>query len=341
MTIPLHQRGGIRLAFRALPLLLLVSAAAARTQPDQTNSDTPRYAPTPPVLYQHGVKSFRDVTYAQLIGFRPLTLDLYLPPAGARRRPVVVFVHGGAWRHLTARDGGTVRDFPAVLAYVAARNYVVASVNYRLSAEARFPAAVQDVALAIRWLRLHAARYDIDSERFVIWGSSAGGEIATLLGTACGVPAFQPPAVRDSGAAAPSTCVQGVIDWYGLVDLEADGRDLGKPDVPDYVNAYLGCKLSRCPRGWARSASPLAYIHANDPPFLIQHGAADTTVSPSQSKRLYEALRAAGVPAELVIYPGVKHGFAKAAGGGPDVAVDRQAIAKVLQFLERYFPSGK
>jgi acetyl esterase/lipase len=132
-----------------------------------------------------------------------------------------------------------------------------------------------------------------------------------------------------------------VIDWYGLVDLESDGKDLGKPDVPDYVEAYLGCKLAECPAGWARSASPFPYIDAKDPPFLIQHGAADTTVAPAQSKRLYEALRAAGVPAELVIYPGVAHGFSKVPGGGPDDAINKQAMDKVFEYLRRYFPTDR
>ena len=308
--------------------LLLVLLPAAHAQHED-------YAPTPPVTYPGSVRSFRDVIFAQPQGFRPLTLDLYLPPDGPAKRPVVVFVHGGAWRSKTGRDGGAFRDFPAVLASVAARNYVVASVNYRFSAEAKFPAAVQDVALAIRWLRAHADSYGIDTRRFVVWGSSAGGQIAAVLGTACGVSTFEPPDGKGS------VCVQGVIDWYGLIDLESDGKDLGKPDVPDYVEAYLGCKLAECPAGWARSASPFPYIDAKDPPFLIQHGAADTTVAPAQSKRLYEALRAAGVPAELVIYPGVAHGFSKVPGGGPDDAINKQAMDKVFEYLGRYFPTDR
>jgi acetyl esterase/lipase len=327
---------------RGCLLLLLALTRTVHAQLHDSDDPAPAYAATPPVLYPGGVRSFRDVTFAEPLGFRPLTLDLYLPPEGGPKKPVVVFIHGGAWRSRTARDGGAFRDFPAVLASVAARNYVVASVSYRFSGEARFPAAVQDVALAIRWLRLHSARYGIDTNKFVAWGSSAGGQIAALLGTACGTPAFE-PAAAPSGAEGPlpSVCVQGVIDWYGLIDLESDGTDLGKSDVPDYVKAYLGCELSKCPAGWARSASPFPYIDAKDPPFLIQHGAADVTVSPTQSKRLYAALRAAGVPAELVIYPGVAHGFAKVPGGGPDDAVNKQALEKVFEYLGRYFPPGK
>jgi acetyl esterase/lipase len=324
-----------------LPLLLLALMRTVHAQHHARDDATPDYAATPPVLYPGEVRSFRDVTFAEPLGFRPLTLDLYLPPEGGPKKPVVVFVHGGAWRHLTARDGGVFRDFPAVLASVAARNYVVASVNYRLSGEARFPAAVQDVALAIRWLRMHSARYGIDTNKFVAWGSSAGGQIAALLGTACGTPAFEPAAPSGAEGPLPSVCVQGVIDWYGAIDLESGGTDLGKSDVPDYLKAYLGCELSQCPAGWARSASPFPYIDVKDPPFLIQHGAADVTVSPTQSKRLYAALRAAGVPAELVIYPGVAHGFAKVPGGGPDDAINKQALDKVFEYLGRYFPPGK
>ena len=228
-----------------------------------------------------------------------------------------------------------------MLASVAAHNYVVASVNYRFSGEARFPTAVQDVALAIRWLRMHsAATVSIPTSSL----PGAPRRVARLP-PCWGLPAGRPLSSRRSPAGCkgplPSTCVQGVIDWYGLSDLESDGTDLGKSDVPDYVKGYLGCELSQCPAGWARSASPFPYIDAKDPPFLIQHGAADITVSPSQSKRLYEALRAKGVPAELVIYPGVAHGFAKVPGGGPDDAINKQALDKVFEYLGRYFPPGK
>lgn len=342
------------LALTVLAAQILPAASRAQDKDDVGS----HYTPTPPVLYPGGVQSLRDVTFAELSGFRPLTLDLYLPPgtgagpadggpphasAAKALKPAVVFIHGGAFRHRTARDGGTFRDFPAVLATVAARGYVVASVNYRFVGEARFPGPVQDVEMAIRWLRLHATDYGVDPARFVAWGSSAGGQIATIIGTGCGVKTLEPPAPPKSTAPLPSVCVQGVIDWYGLIDLESNPTQLGKANLPGIhatEDAYLGCEVSKCPPGLARSASPLAYIDANDPPFLIQHGAADVTVSAQQSQQLYTALRAAGVPAELVMYPNVAHGFAKVPEGGPDDVVNRRALDKVFEFLGHYFPAG-
>jgi acetyl esterase/lipase len=337
----------LRLAL--LTALLLSPASHAQDKDDAPSS----YTPTPAVQYPGGVQNFRDITFAELPGFRPLTLDLYVPPKAGAPRPAIVFIHGGAWRHRTARDGGTFKDFPAVLASIAARGYVVASVNYRFVSEARFPGPVQDVEMAIRWLRLHADEYGVDAARFVAWGSSAGGEIATVIGTGCGVKELEPPAPAPAAALGPaaakkpgllpSACVQGVIDWYGIIDLESNPTDLGKAQVPGihaHEDAYLGCDVPKCPPGLARSASPLAYIDSKDPPFLIQHGTADVTVSPKQSQKLYDALRAAGVPAELVLYPNVAHGFAKVPGGGPDEAVNQQALTKVLEFLHHYFPSG-
>ena len=326
------------MSFGAVCALLFATAHAAE------DDATSRYAPTPPVLYPGGVTSLRDVTYAELSGFRPLTLDLYLPPAGGAPKPAVVFVHGGAWRHRTARDGGTFRDFPSVLASVAARGYVVASVNYRLLGEASFPGPVQDVASSIRWLRAHAQEYGIDTTRFVLWGSSAGGQIAALIGTACDAQILEPAVSQGEQRAATkagSACVQGVIDWYGIVDLASSAADFGKtgPASQRRESAYLGCELSKCAPEFVRSSSALSYIDARDPPFLIQHGVADTSVSTKQSQKLHEALRAAGVESELILYPGVDHGFAKVPDGGPDEAVNRKALEDVFGFLARRFPA--
>jgi acetyl esterase/lipase len=296
------------------------------------------------ISYSNGVTGVFDLTYATLPGFRPLTLDLYSPRAGSGALPLVVFVHGGGWNGGDARHTGTFEDFPATLAALAARGYVVASVNYRLSEEARFPAALQDVKAAIRWLRGDAAGRGIDATRVAVWGAAAGGQLAALTGVTCGVDRFEPAA--DAGVKnLPSDCAEAVIDWYGVTDLESLADDSGTetPSRSSFTaqsstaeGDYLGCEPADCAPGLARLASPLAFISNLSPAFLIQHGAADTTVPPRQSQKLYDALRAKGIPAELVLYPGVAHDFTRA--GNPDPVLNDQAMAKLTAFLATSFP---
>lgn len=293
------------------------------------------------VDYSNGVTGVFDLTYATLPGYRPLTLDLYAPGRGGPL-PLVVFVHGGGWNGGDARHAGTFEDFPATLAALAAEGYVVASVNYRLSEEARFPAALEDVKMAIRWLRGEAAERNIDATRVAVWGAAAGGQLAALAGVTCGMDRFEPPG---QSASTPSDCVEAVIDWYGVSDLESLAADSGSP-TPSRSSFsaasstaegdYLGCEPADCAPGFARLASPLAFISNLSPPFLIQHGAADTTVPPKQSQKLYDALKQKGVPAELMLYPGVGHDFTR--DGNPDPAINRQALAKLSAFLAATFP---
>lgn len=296
------------------------------------------------INYSDGVTGVFDLTYATLPGYRPLTLDLYSPRPGAGPLPLVVFVHGGGWNGGDARHAGTFEDFPAQLAALAAQGYVVASVNYRLSEEAHFPAALQDVKAAIRWLRSEAAARNIDVTRVAVWGAAAGGQLAALTGVTCGVDRFEPR--TDPGDKnPPSDCVQAVIDWYGVSDLESLEDDNGKPassrasftaQTTTAEGDYLGCEPADCAPGLARLASPMAFISDTSPAFLIEHGAADTTVPPKQSQKLYDALRAKGVPAQLVLYPDVAHDFT--VGGNPSPAVNALAMQQVAQFLTASFP---
>lgn len=302
-------------------------------------TDAPKTYSLQSISFPGGVV-MTEMVYSDLPGFRPLTLDLYLPPGKGFPRPGLVFVHGGGWNSGDSRHAGTFGDFPGQLAAIAARGYVVASVNYRLSGEAVFPAALQDVKTAISWLRGHAKDYNVDDTRIAVWGESEGGHLAALAGVSCGVASLDPPA--DPKNKPPSDCVQAVIDWYGITDLETLYSDFGKtaPDKSE-AGALLGCEPALCPIGVARNASPLAYIETMSPPFLIAHGADDTVVSPDQSQRLYDALRAKNVPAELVIYPSVGHGFAPVANSSPgasDPATNRQAMEKLAGFLDATFP---
>jgi acetyl esterase/lipase len=290
------------------------------------------------VNFPNGV-TMTEMTYSTLAGFRPLTLDLYQPAGQSDPRPVLVFIHGGNWVGGDSQHDSPFGDFPGQLAGIAARGYVVASVNYRLANEARFPAAVIDIKTAIRFLRSHAGDYNLDPTRFAAWGVSAGGHLASMIGVTCGVSSLQPPV--SGNATPPSECVQAAIDWCGLIDLETIFTDFGKP-IPDtsVEGAFLGCEPALCGPNVAKNASPLTYITAMSPPFLIQHGDADTTVSLKQSQKLYDALKAQGVPAELVVYPGITHMLAKPTPSGSmyDAETDQKAIEKLVTFLDTTFP---
>src|ERR1700685_3428460 len=154
--------------FAAWSLLGLAAPAMAAGKAPPPSPD-----PGQPVAFPGGVMVSRDLIYGQIDGFRPLTLDLYQIPSKPKEtaRPAILFVHGGLWTKGDARHAAGFDDFPGMLASLAAKDYVVASVNYRLASEAHFPAAVQDVKSAGRWLRTHAAEDNIDTTRVVVWGA--------------------------------------------------------------------------------------------------------------------------------------------------------------------------
>jgi acetyl esterase/lipase len=172
-----------------------VSAAPAPAPVPQASAPVSAYGPRQ-LTFPGGVNATFDTVYANLRGFRPLTLDLYQPSPRGMAMPLVVFVHGGGWNGGDTRQAAGFADFPRELANLAAQGYVVASVSYRLSGEARFPAAVQDVKSAIRWLRSRARDLNIDITRVAVWGEGAGGQLAALTGVTCGVAPFEPHAVQ-------------------------------------------------------------------------------------------------------------------------------------------------
>ncbi len=303
----------------------------------------PQYQ-TPPITFEGGVTAQFDIAYAAVSGFRPLTLDLYTPRAQALPAPMVVFVHGGNWNSGDSRTDRAFADFPRTLAALAAQGYVVASINYRLAQEARFPAALQDVKSAIRWMRSHAASFGADPTRLAVWGTASGGQLAAMAGVTCGAARFAPEG--ELTREAPSDCAEAVIDWYGPTDLAALAGDNGQPAAQGFVPAsaasspegrYLGCEPAACEPGVTRLASPLSFVSENAPPFLIQHGAADTEVSPKQAQKLYDALKQKGVPAQLVLYPDAGHQFWNK--NGPDAATANKALAQVTLFLATTFPA--
>ncbi|MGA2000669.1 MAG: alpha/beta hydrolase [Terriglobales bacterium] len=280
--------------------------------------------------FADGIVGQPDVEYANIVGFRPLQLDLYTHErSGAQARPLVIWIHGGGWNRGDSRTSAAFANFPAVLASLAARGYVVASINYRLSGEARFPAAIQDVKAAIRYLRANAAQFGIDPARVILWGGSAGGHLAALAATSCGVAAFEPskstgrsPTKATASAVDPPVfdCVQGAVIWYGVFDFAT----ISSSRI-SHVADFLGCHPRDCLEA-AALASPVSHITPSGPPMLLIHGTADKTAPLKQSEEMAERLRKAGVPVETLFIPDVGHGWI-----GANPAATRKASLLALQ----------
>lgn len=313
------------------------SAVAAAHPPVAATVVRQDMFPATPAVFAHEVIATPDVEYANLEGFRPLLLDLYRceAAAGHSRRPLIIYVHGGGWRRGDSRTLGAFADFPAVLASLAARGYVVAAINYRLSGEARFPAAVQDLNAAIVFLRRNAGALGIDPGRVVLWGDSAGAQLAALSAATCESPRFAPPpstgrlSRRQAAAARASHvshCVQGVVAWYGIFDLSALlESNVGERAVADDARAFLGCGRGSC-RQLAQSASPVSYASSETPPMLLLHGTADQEVPYRQTLEMAAALRKAGVRVQVRLIDAAGHGWI-----GPSASITRKASLEALR----------
>ncbi len=243
-------------------------------------------------------------------GVRSLQLDLTVPDKEDGPYPVIVFMHGGGF---SAGD----RTWMPPSDFVR-NGYALASVDYRLSGEAVFPAAVIDCKSAIRWLRASATKYHLDPDRFGAWGISAGGYLAAFLGTTGGVKEFD---VGDHLEF--SNSVQAVCDWFGPTDFLSLNRDEG----PE--SKFIGGPISRN-RDKARKANPIAYIGKDVPPFLILHGDKDNVVPIGQSELLAAALKAAGGDATFFVAKGVGHG-----GAGFDKPDSRPRLL-MYEFFDRH-----
>ena len=259
-------------------------------------------------------KVFRDLAYVAN-GHPRQKLDLYLPK-DATNAPLIVWVHGGAWK------SGDKDRTPAQI--FVEEGYAVASINYRLSQHAVFPAQIEDCKAAIRWLRVHAKDYGYNPERIAAWGSSAGGHLVALLGTSGDVKEF------DTGEnPGVSSRVQAVVDFFGPTDFTQMGKFPGqiKHDAPDSPESELLGGAVQENKAKAARANPITYITADDPPFLIMHGDKDNTVPLNQSELLEAALKKAGVDVAFHIVKGAGHGF-----GGPEItAMVREFLAKHLK----------
>jgi acetyl esterase/lipase len=244
----------------------------------------------------------RDLPYVPNGHFRQ-KLDLYLPEA-EQTTPLIVWIHGGAFR--MGDKGGNVPTEYLKAGY-ADDGFAVASLNYRLSQHALFPAQIQDCKAAVRWLRAHAAEYNLDPTRFAAWGPSAGGHLAAMLGVTGYVSEYEVGAHLDQ-----SSRVQAVVDYFGPTDfLQMDAHRVpggmvhDTPDSPE--SALIGGPIQEHPEAVAR-ANPITYVRPDAPPFLIVHGDQDPLVPHHQSELLVAALKEAGVPVTFYTVAGAGHG---------------------------------
>lgn len=246
------------------------------------------------------MQTLTNLSYAQVDGYN-LLLDLYLPDGVDAPVPLIIWVHGGAWW------AGSKEDPPGLA--IVERGYALASINYRLSQQAKFPAQIHDCKAAVRWLRANAEAYGLDATCFGAWGASAGGHLVALLGAAGTAAELE----GDVGISGYSSQVQAVCDWFGPSDFlrmnDSPGQiDHDAPDSPE--SQLVGAPIQKNVDLAAR-ANPIIYITPNTPPFLIMHGDEDDVVLPNQSQLLHHALETAGISSKLVMLPGFGHGFGR------------------------------
>ncbi len=271
-----------------------------------------------------GIKMEKDISYIA-DGDEAQKLDLYLPEkATDKPLPLVVHIHGGGW------VGGN--KFPCPVAMMVLTGYAVASVEYRFSQKATFPAQIQDCQAAIRWLRAHSKQYNLDAEHVGVVGGSAGGHLSALVGTAGGKKAF----AMIGGNEEQSDRVQAVCDIFGPTDFttvvqqaaeDKNVKNIFEFNTPkDPYSSLIGAKLDDKVK--AEAVSPVHYVSKDNPPTLILHGTHDTLVPFAQSEEFAAALKEQGVAVWFQKLPGSGH------GGG---AFGKPGIIKLMQgFFDKH-----
>lgn len=272
-----------------------------------------------------------DIPYA--LNSNTQRLDLYLPSSGDAPWPLIVHIHGGAFLFGTRRDCN-LRPMLRSLDH----GFALASIDYRLSSEARFPALVYDCKAAIRHLRANAKAYQIDPNRIAVWGPSAGGYLAAMMAATQGNKAFENPAMGN--AAIPSD-VQAVVDWCGptgdfcMMDEQIRENGFGIPDHDHALSPesrLLGHAIQEV-RELSHLASPIAHVHASMPPVLIHHGEMDGIVPVQQSEQFARRIREVAGPDSVTL-----HTFVGKGHHGESWYDDCKLTDEIFAFLTQKMP---
>lgn len=267
----------------------------------------------------------KDVTYGQAGGI-DLKMDIARPDGMSQPVPAIVCIHGGAWQL------GSKNDYEIHLRLLASLGYVAAAVDYRLAPGHKWPAQIEDVKCAVRYLRAHAAELGIDPSKLAALGDSAGGHLALLLGV------MQPKDKLEGAGGNPDqpSGVQAVINFAGPTDLriwriapeaEAEFESYHGRDSGGILEDLLGT-ADRTASVMAQ-ASPIHYVNTGDAPIITFHGDADTIVNVEQAKRFHQALDKAGIRNQLHVVENGVHGL------NPEQVTE--ATAKALAFIKELF----
>ncbi|WP_127532660.1 alpha/beta hydrolase [Paenibacillus kobensis] len=269
-----------------------------------------------------------DITYGSQSEAQKL--DIYLPESGEGPFPVILAIHGGAFK---LGDKADVQLRPMLEGLK--RGYAVVSVNYRLSGEATFPAQIHDVKAAIRWVKANAGHYQLNNERIALWGGSAGGHLSSLAGTSAYAKELEDLSM---GNAEYASNVQAVVDWYGPTNFltmdelfeQSEVAGLERHHADDSPESLLmGRPIAEVP-DQVHAANPETYISQQSPPFFIQHGTKDPLIPVQQSVIMYHKLAAAIGPerVRLELLDGAGH-------GGLEFETEAN-VGRVLDFLDLY-----
>ncbi len=260
-------------------------------------------------------REIKDIVYARVDGI-DLALDLYLP-ANVTAPPLIVWVHGGAW------SSGDKSGYPEALLN---QGFAFASVDFRQTTQARFPAQVHDIKGAIRFLRANSAKYGYAPQRIAISGASSGGHLAALVGVTNGNKALEG---NVGGNLGQSSDVQAILDYYGasnLTTILAQSTPYGLSVRKPALDRLLGGQPDAVPE-LARLASPVLHVDRNDPPLLLLHGDQDPQMPIDQSRELDAAYRKLGLDVDLDVVRGARH-------GGPEFYAPAH-LQRALAFLRR------
>ena len=299
-------------------ILALIFSISLASQADEKKPAPPASAPPKP-NQNSNIEIIHDVEIGKG-GDSILHAEIARPKTPSEKpMPAVIWIHGGGW------SGGSHKGNPA--AALASKGYFTASIEYRLSGGAKWPAQIEDCKLAVRWLRANAAKYNINPDRIGVWGSSAGGHLVACLGTMGGEAQFE----GHGGYEGVSSRVQAVCDFCGPADFNEGSSGIqgatSERDAPGPLGLF-GAPFKVKPEAW-KQGSPVNYVKADAPPFLIVHGDADKTVPHAQSEHLKAALKKAGVSVELLTVKGGGHNMS-AAPGEPTAEPNAKSIAETV-----------